>query len=140
MNKKSVNQMIDSFLNSIYPARGSLAYRSKCTRCGLIFATNKTITSLSSAATSKEGKTDNTTTKVASANYEGRNAHYKRHGLIKQYLSSKAHVVRLCYPSAEDFIRHVGDYDRSGYFPQLTATLEESSKNADAMFVQVRKL
>lgn len=111
---------VKSFLASIFPARrpgagagagAGVGARIRCAHCGAPFKDEK-----------------------------AKDAHYRYHFHNHNVLREEDKVVRLSYPSQDDFMAHMGDVDQSGYYPRTTELLEEAYKNGAKGTVKVRRL
>lgn len=102
---------IKSFLGSIFPSRRNMGARFRCPHCGAPFKDEKS-----------------------------KDAHYRYHFHSHNVVRTEDKVVRLSYPSPEDFIMHLGDIDQRGYYPKSTELLEEAYKNGEAGAVKVRRM
>lgn len=106
-----IDKRIRSFMHHIFPSRQrGNAYRHRCGYCGAPFDSDA-----------------------------AKNAHYRCHFHSRNALRSEEKAVRLLFPSSSEFIEHVGDYDRSGYFPTVTLTLEEAYKGGAKGGVSIRR-
>lgn len=106
-----MDRRIRSFLHHIFPSRmRGNAHRHRCGYCGAPFDSDA-----------------------------AKNTHYRYHFHSRNALRPEEKVVRLLLPAAADFIEHVGDSDRSGYFPKVTLTLEEAYKGGANGAVTIRR-
>ncbi|CCW65219.1 unnamed protein product [Phytomonas sp. EM1] len=106
-----VEKKIRSFLASINPHRRSLASRLRCAHCG-----------------------------APLRDEASKNAHYRIHFHGHNYLRPEVKMVRLMYPTVGEFIDHVGDIDRRGYFAKVVDVLEELYKHDGRGALKVRRL
>lgn len=102
---------IKSFLGSIFPSRRVMGVRVRCPHCGAPFKDEK-----------------------------AKDAHYRYHFHNHNVMRGEDRVVRLSYPSPDDFVVHLGDLDQSGYYPQATELLEEAYKNGEKGVFKARRL
>lgn len=107
----SVERTIRSFLASIFPAKKGATGRFRCPHCGAYFKDDKS-----------------------------KNAHYRCHFTNHNFLKPEEKVVRLMYPSVNDFIEHTGDVERSGYFAKATDVLEDAYRNGERGVMKARRL
>lgn len=106
-----MDKRIRSFLNHIFPSRlRGYAHRHRCAYCGAPFDSDT-----------------------------GKNAHYRCHFHSRNALRPEEKVVRLLFPTPLEFIEHIGDSDRTGYFPKVTLTLEEAYKGGAKGAVSIRR-
>lgn len=99
-DEEASGEVIKSFVNSIFPSRHLPAFRLQCHHCGAPFDDEDAI-----------------------------QKHYRYHFHSHNALRQDVKMVRLLNPSSTDFVEYIGDVDRSGYFPEITAPIESAYRS-----------
>ncbi|ORC84754.1 uncharacterized protein TM35_000411240 [Trypanosoma theileri] len=108
-NVDIVRTTISSFLSAIFPSHRSEAGKHRCGHCGAIF---KSIAA--------------------------KNTHYRYHFYNRSYQTEEK-IVRLLYPSVNDYIEHQVDYRETGNFVRTSENMLDVFRIPEKGTVRVRK-
>lgn len=106
-----VDRSIRSLLHHIFPPKRVIAYRFRCQHCG-------------APCDGSPSTKDN---------------HYRCHFHARNVLRPDEKIVRLLNPSIANFVAHAGDYDKTGYFPEVVKSLEAAYRGGGKGEVQIRR-